>query len=121
MNATNRFRQDTAAPIGALEGAQLLIRGSITSFEPNCKGGSILIASSKESCLAINLRIIDAATGRVVSATTVEGTAGSNRVGFIFAGGSLPVGLGAFNKTPMETAIRNAIEAAVVHIVNTKL
>lgn len=121
LSNSSRFRKDTAAPIGQLEGAQLLIRGSVTAFEPNCKGGSIIIASTKQACVTINLRIIDAATGRVVNATTVEGTSANNGLGFVFTGPDLPIGLGAFSKTPMETALRNCIEAAVQHIVSTKL
>lgn len=122
LAATGRFKQETAAPKGELEGAELLIRGSIIQFEPNCKGGSAILVSGKEACMAINLRIVDAATGRVVNATTVEATSSSNRVGIIWTrGSSLPVGLGTYSKTPMEAAIRNGIEAAVQHIVNTKL
>jgi curli biogenesis system outer membrane secretion channel CsgG len=116
-----RFNQATAAPIGQLEGAQLLIRGSITSFEPSCKGGSLIIVSGNQACVTINLRIIDAATGRVVNATTVNGTSASNTVGLIFARGDMPIGLGAYSKTPMEQAIRNCIEQAVNYIAATKL
>ena len=118
---SSRFKKETAAPIGQLEGAELLIRGSVTQFEPNCKGGSAILVSAKEACMAINLRIVDAKTGRVVNATTVEGTSSSGSVGLIFARSALPVGLGAYSKTPMEAAIRNCIETAVQHIVNTKL
>ena len=118
---SGRFKKETAAPIGQLEGAELLIRGSVTQFEPNCKGGSIIIVSGKEACVAINLRILDAKTGRVVNATTVTGTSGNASVGIIFAGGALPVGLGAYSRTPMEAAIRNCIETAVQFIVNNKL
>ncbi|MBX6420003.1 MAG: hypothetical protein IRZ06_03215 [Nevskia sp.] len=118
---SGRFKKDTAAPIGQLEGAQLLIRGSITAFEPNCKGGSLIIVSGNEACVTLNLRIIDAATGRVVNATTVNGTSAQNSIGLIFATGDLPVGLGAYSRTPMEQAIRNCIDAAVQHIVATKL
>lgn len=118
---SGRFKKETAAPIGQLEGAQLLIRGAITSFESDCKGGSLIIVSAKQACITINIRIIDAASGRVVNATTVNATSANNGVGLIFATGSLPVGLGAFSKTPLENAIRNAIEAAVNHIASTKL
>lgn len=122
LAASGRFKQETAAPKGQLEGAELLIRGSIIQFEPNCKGGSAILVSGKQACLAINLRIVDAATGRVVNATTVEGTSAENRVGIVWTRGSaLPIGLGAYSKTPMEAAIRNAIEAAVQHIVDAKL
>ena len=71
--------------------------------------------------MAINLRIIEAKTGRVVNATTVEGTSAKNRVGLLFTSGALPVGLGTYSNTPMEAAIRNCIETAVQHIASTKL
>ena len=121
LAASGRFKQDTAAPKGELEGAELLIRGSVIQFEPKCKGGSAIIVSGNQACMAINLRIVDAATGRVVNATTVEGTSADNRVGILFPAGSLPIGLGAYSNTPMEAAIRNCIEAAVQHIASTKL
>lgn len=119
---SGRFKKETAAAKGELEGAELLIRGSIIQFEPNCKGGSAILISGKQACMTINLRIVDAATGRVVNATSVEGTSASNRVGILWTrGASLPVGLGTYSKTPMETAIRNCIDAAVQHIVDSKL
>ncbi|MGH8504343.1 MAG: CsgG/HfaB family protein [Stenotrophobium sp.] len=121
LSNSSRFKKDTAAPIGQLEGAQLVVHGAITQFEPNCKGGSIILASAKQACVAINLRIIDAATGRVVNATTVQGTSTSGSVGLIFSGGSLPIGLGAYSHTPMEQAIRQCIESAVNYIVANKM
>ncbi|WP_295685960.1 CsgG/HfaB family protein [uncultured Nevskia sp.] len=121
LSNSSRFKKETAAPIGQLEGAQLIIRGAITSFESSCKGGSLIIVSAKQACVTLNIRIIDAASGRVVNATTVNATSANNSVGIIFTGGALPVGLGAFSKTPLENAIRNAIELAVNHIANTKL
>ena len=121
LSNSNRFAQNTAAPIGQLEGAELLIRGSIIQFEPNCKGGSVILVSGKQACIAINIRIVDARTGRVVNATTVEATSAQNRYGLVFAVGSMPFGLGTYSKTPMEQAIRNGIEAAVAHIVSSKL
>jgi curli biogenesis system outer membrane secretion channel CsgG len=117
---SGRFANETVAPKGELEGAELLVRGSITMFDPKCAGGSIVVFSASQACLAVNIRIVDARTGRVVSATTVEGTAVQSRTGFVFTG-ELPFGLGGFEKTPMETAIRNCIQAAVDHVVKTKL
>ena len=121
FGASGRVKKETAAPIGEIEGAQLLIRGSITQFEPNCRGGSLLLLSAKQACVSINLRIVDAKTGRVVNATTVEGTSTSAGGGLIFATNALPVGLGAWSKTPMETAIRDAIEKAVQFIAKNKV
>lgn len=121
LGDTGRFKQETVAPKGELEGAQLLIRGSVTQFEPKCSGGSILIASTSEACIAINLRIVDVKTGRVVNATTVEATSANNGVGLLFTRTTLPIGLGAYSNTPMEKAIRQAIEKAVNHIAATKV
>jgi curli biogenesis system outer membrane secretion channel CsgG len=121
FGASGRVKKETAAPIGEIEGAQLLIRGSITQFEPNCRGGSLLLVGAKQACVAINLRIVDAKTGRVVNATTVEGTSTSAGGGLIFATNPLPVGLGAWSKTPMESAIRDAIEKAVQFIAKNKV
>ena len=121
LGDTGRFKQDTVAPKGELEGEQLLIRGSVTQFEPKCAGGSVIIASTSEACIAINLRIVDVKTGRVVNATTVEATSANNGVGLLFTRTTLPIGLGAYKNTPMEKAIRNAIELAVQHIAKTKV
>ena len=121
LQSSAEFRADTAAPVGQFEGAELLIRGAVVAFEPDCKGVSVLLAGSGTACITMNLRIIDVTSGRIVNATTVEATSRSNQVGIFFARGDLPIGLGTYNKTPMETALRNAIDAAVRHIVETKV
>jgi curli biogenesis system outer membrane secretion channel CsgG len=121
FGATGRVKRETAAPVGEIEGAELIIRGSVTEFEPKCKGGALLIVAAQQACVTINLRIVDARTGRVVNATTVEGRSDTAGVGLVFATNTLPIGLGGWAKTPMETAIRNCIETAVQHIASSKL
>jgi len=122
FGASGRVKKETAAPIGEIEGAELIIRGAVTEFEPECKGGAALfIIAAKQACVTVNLRIIDAKTGRVVNATTVEGRSGTVGGGLVFATGGLPVGLGGWKKTPMESAIRNCIETAVKYIASSKL
>ena len=54
LSNSDRFRKDTAAPLGQLEGAQLLVRGAITEFEPDCKGGSVILVSGKQACIGLN-------------------------------------------------------------------
>lgn len=112
------FNPETRVERSALEGADIVVRGAVVSFQESCKGVSVLLAGSGTACVTLNLRLVDVATGRILNATTVEATSTSNQVGFFFAKGALPVGLGAYSKTPMETAMRNAIELAVQHIVN---
>jgi curli biogenesis system outer membrane secretion channel CsgG len=123
FGASGRVKKQTAASIGEIEGAQLLIRGSVVQFEEECKAATISIVGFKQACMAINLRIVDATSGRVLSATTVEGK--STTVGggltFSYAGFPLPVGLGAWSKTPMEKAIRECIDKAVQYIISNKL
>ena len=117
---SGRFRNETVAPKGELEGAEFIIKGSITEFEPDCSGGSLLLISAKQACVAISLRIIDVRSGRIVNSTTVEGTSGSAGVGLVFTRSMLPIGLGGWSKTPMEKALRQCIEKAVKHIATTK-
>ncbi|MBY8966264.1 CsgG/HfaB family protein [Algiphilus sp.] len=121
LQSSAEFRADTAAEVGQFEGAELLIRGAVVAFEPDCKGISVLLAGTGTACITMNLRIVDVTTGRIVNATTVEATSKSNQVGIFFARGDLPIGLGAYNRTPMEQALRNAIDTAVRHIVETKI
>jgi curli biogenesis system outer membrane secretion channel CsgG len=120
---SGRVKKETAAEKGEIEGAQLLIRGSVIQFEPECRGATITLVGFKQSCVAVNMRIIDAKTGRVLTSTTVEGTSTAVGGGIAFTprGLPLPVGLGGWSKTPMEKAIRDCIDKAVQYVVNTKL
>jgi curli biogenesis system outer membrane secretion channel CsgG len=122
LGRSGRVRKESAPEVGAIEGAQLLIRGSVVQFEPECSGGTLTVVGLKQACVSIAMRIIDARTGQVLNSTTVDGSA-------VTAGGGLtlnipysplPVGLGGWSKTPMERAIRNCIDSAVQHILKTK-
>lgn len=115
------FAPGSRIATGGFEGAEILVRGAVVAFEPDCKGMSVLLAGTGTACITLNLRMIDVATGRIVNATTVEATSRSNQVGFFFARGDLPIGLGAYSRTPMETALRNAMDLAVQHVVNNAL
>ena len=96
LGASGRVRQETAAPIGEIEGADLLIEGTITEFEPGTAGaaggvGGIIplpgpggrvvrgiggIAGGiKTSHVAMIVKVIDAKTGRRLASEQVEGKA----------------------------------------------
>lgn len=129
MGASGRFRQDTVAPIGELEGAQLLVVAAVTGFDPGVAGGSGkarsvggLLGSRigaavgggyQRAHLAIDLRVIDTATGRILAATSVEGRAHSFDLGGSVLGSQAAGALSTFARTPMEQAIRSAIDSAV--------
>jgi len=130
LGASGRIKKETAAPIGQIEGAELLVTGAVTEFEPGSSGigGGIgggsksivggILGAIKKSHIAIDLRVIDTRTSRLVAATTVEGTA--TDIGGLtgLAGGHLGGGLGGWHKQPIEKALRIAIGAAVDFIVS---
>ncbi len=116
---------------GLLEGADILVVGAITAFEPEASGiggGGIAIPfkvpvlggvaiKKKEAYIAVDIRLIDVRTGRIISATTVEGKASQWKVGTggagVFGNMALGAGLEVYKNTPMEKAIRVMIEKAV--------
>jgi curli biogenesis system outer membrane secretion channel CsgG len=134
LAASGRVKQGTGAPIGEIEGAELLVVGAVTEFEPGTTGvrgglggvgfpgaaGRILggvTGGFRESHLALDMRLVDAKSSRVVAATTVEGRAQDFDLGGALGGVGSSVGLGGalggWSKTPMEKALRIALAEAV--------
>lgn len=134
LGASGRIRQDTAAPIGEIEGAELLIVGAVTEFEGGASGmqgggggfgGGVLGALAggyRRAHMAIDVRIVDARTSRVLAATSVEGEATDVNMGGMLGGyaggGALAAGLGGWKNTPTEKALRMCINDAVNFIVS---
>ena len=125
IGASGRVKPETAAPIGEIEGADLLIRGTVTEFEPGSEGSGMTIPlpggvqipiNVMKSHLAAIIKIIDAKTSRVLASKQVQGKA-TDFGGGIGLGGGLPGTFAIYSKTPMEKAIRIAIEEAVKMIV----
>lgn len=139
FGATGRVKQETAAPIGEIEGADLLIKGAITEFEPGSAGagggaGGVIpipvpgrrisigvggIAGGvRASHIAMIIKVIDAKTSRILASEQVEGKA--TDIGGLTGGWAGPLAgvFGGYSKTPMEKAIRIAIEEAVRLIVS---
>lgn len=136
-----RVGDATRIPRGELEGAELLVVGALTAFDAGLSGAAIPIPiplgknfssfgvmslSFKRGFAALDLRIIDAATGRIVASTAVEGR--NTSYGFDLQGvyGSgfgyvpLPGVLGAFSKTPVEAALQKMVTAAIGRIAEQK-
>ncbi|HET6201894.1 MAG TPA: CsgG/HfaB family protein [Planctomycetota bacterium] len=125
LGASGRVRREAAAPIGEIEGAELLVTAAVTGFDPGATGGegSItgglggvfggLTGAFKQARVSIDLRVLDVRTSRVVAATSVEGTATGVSAGVGSIGGGLIGPLSGFANTPLEKAIRGAIAKAV--------
>lgn len=129
LGASGRVEQETAAPIGKIEGAELLVTGAVTEFEPGSAGigggiggitgtwqeavAGIILGSIKISHVAIDIRVIDTATSRILLAASVEGKAKDFNLGGIAVGSHVGGGLGSYSKTPVEKAVRVALGEAV--------
>ena len=84
LGASGRIQPGTEAPIGKIEGAELLVVGAVTEFEPHASGlgGGLgarlggplgaIAAGFKKAHIAIDLRLVDAKTSRILAATSVE-------------------------------------------------
>jgi curli biogenesis system outer membrane secretion channel CsgG len=84
---SGRLKPGEGAKIGQLTGAQYLVMGTITAFQPDTEtkvsGGGLFGRAKVEQTnhgayLAVDLRIVDTSTGEVRFARTIEGhTSGS--------------------------------------------
>lgn len=129
LGATGRIKGETAAAIGEIEGAELLVVGSVTEFEGNASGmgggagGGVtgllgaVMGGFKKAHMAIDIRVIDARTSRILAATSVEGEATDVNLGGMLAGyggaGALAGGLSGWKNTPTEKALRICLNKAV--------
>ena len=121
---------------GKVKGADLLIMGAITGWEPGTSGGGgglgggmlgkagavfgAVRGGYKKSSMAMDIRIVDTETSEVLAATRVEGLAKDVNMGAMLGAlggsGGMGGGLGGYAKTPMEKAIRTCIYNAVKYI-----
>jgi curli biogenesis system outer membrane secretion channel CsgG len=137
LGASGRMKRQTAAPIGELEGAELLVVGAVTGFDPGVSGGGgnlgaalggllgrggaaigSLAGGVRTAHIAIDVRVVDTRTGRVVAANSVQGSASEFSGSLGIAGTPFSAALGGFSKTPMEKAIRDVIETSVNFVVS---
>jgi curli biogenesis system outer membrane secretion channel CsgG len=137
---SGRVKRETAPDIGEIEGAEFLIYGAVTEYTPeqtNVQGGvgigatggailgipggaligglaeQALSASASQNHVAIDIRVVDARTGRVVNSTSVQAKA--NDLGGTMGGlfGTTLVGLSGSYQTPTQKAVRACIIKAV--------
>lgn len=129
LGASGRVKEETAAPIGEIEGAELLVVAAVTEFQEHASGGGgtiggfgggvlgALSGGVENAHMAIDLRLIDTKTSRIVAATSVEGKATDvnlgGALGGYFGGGALGGALSGYKNTPTGKAIRQCIEEAV--------
>jgi curli biogenesis system outer membrane secretion channel CsgG len=91
LSASGRVSKESSILIGKLTGAQYLVTGTVTAFEDNSetrqRSGFLGIGArtetiSRDGYLAVDVRVIDTASGEISFARTIEGhTEASARTG----------------------------------------
>lgn len=129
LGAQRLVPKETAAQVGKLIGAQVLIVGSVTEFEQAEKGGSLGIGlggrsmglglggQAIEGHVGMDVRLVDTTTGQVLTSKRVEAKASATGVSLTVDTRDVTFGGDAFYKTPIGQAARQAIHEAVALIV----
>jgi len=120
LGASGRIAEDSAAPIGELQGAQYTVIGSVTSYQENTEGtgggigykGFSIGGSKSEAYIAVDVRVINNRTGALDYVRTIEGTSSGSGISLGAYKGGWGGDLDSYKKTPAGKAIR----AAVIHI-----
>ncbi len=121
LGANGRVNHETAAPIGKMTGAEWLIKAAITEYtdRKSSSGGSLLLRNlgigekKKEAYVALDLRIIDAATGQVVDSVKADGRSHSGGIQAGFAAAGVALNGHKEDTTPIGQATRAALVEAV--------
>lgn len=129
LAARGLTRPGTSPRPGQLIGAQLLIRGSVTEFNEGDAGGGFTLGGPIASGfaggisprietgqVAIDFRVIDTTTGRVVATHTARGRIDNRSIALAGVGNNVQFGADAFESTALGEATRAAIEDAVQFI-----
>ncbi|WP_392342846.1 CsgG/HfaB family protein [Pseudoalteromonas prydzensis] len=128
LAASGRVSAASGAAYGEIEGAEIVVVAAVTEFDDDSSGASVgtggfigdvfssVSAGFSGSHMAIDLRLIDTRTSRILAATSIEG--GSKDFDFTSAatnfGGALVGGnLSGWSNTPKEKALREVIIKAV--------
>jgi len=122
---SGRVRPETAAKVGELLGAQILVKGAVTEFVEKESGGAggIFVGGigiggqTSEGYVAMDLRLVDATTGQVLQSHRAEGKIKSTGIGGIAFFKGIAFGGASFNKTALGKATRAAVQDAVGFVV----
>jgi len=122
--------RETAPGAGRLVGAEVVIKGTITEFDPNKKGGGLTLGmalpnmplgirlgrNGSTAHVGLDISIVDAANGHTKSSHRVvaDSKTGGWTLGLDYKRASL--GGDRFTKSPLGVASRNALGQAVLKI-----
>lgn len=140
FSASGKVGDASKIPMGEMEGAELLLIGALTGFSPDASGFGgfplpiplnkrgdvgVMDIEYRKAHIAMDLRVIDVKTGRILATAAVEGSAsnmglGLSQYGRITHGNTvirMPIALRGYANTPVEKAINKMVDAAVGAVV----
>lgn len=116
LSASGRVSQSTLVKMRKIKGAKYLIAGTVSAFEKtSAKGGKVRykglsVGGKKEkSYIAVDVKVIDAETGEIVDARTIEATAKAKAIGAGLSLRNFSIAGADAKKTPTGKAIRACI------------
>jgi len=127
LAASGRVNADFAPAKGKIIGAQAVVFGDITQykFEQSSMGGKLSVLKGLggkvdrvTALVGIDIRIIDAATGQILASQHASGNASISGVSADFTKTNQTLSAAASISTPLGQASRQALDKAVVSIVN---
>lgn len=128
LGQTGLVRSGTAARVGQLLGAQLLIKGVVSEFAYKQSGGAFGIqfrgmglgTKSSMAHVGLDIRIIDANTAEIIDAHHVKQTASARgfSIDYIASSEDLKIGTTSFENTPLGQAVRAAIHEAILYLIS---
>lgn len=125
--------KESAAKVGQVLGAQLLVKGAVTEFEQDAEGGGMKLGvgglpgglslggggNTVSAHVGIDLRLIDTSTSQVVRSVRAEGKGARRGVAASIDVKNVSLGGDAFKNTPLGLATREAIMKAVFMVQQT--
>ena len=128
LSRSTMARKEEAIGQGAMDVADLMVYATVSEFESQAGGGGFGIGvplmnlpfnigtSSKTAHMAIDLRVVDVGTGRVLATQRLTGSASASSTSLGLSPRvkdmTLPVTIDTFKNTPMEQAIRTCVDQA---------
>jgi curli biogenesis system outer membrane secretion channel CsgG len=123
LEDVNRERalNDDPAKAGKTLGAQVIIRGAVTELSFKRSGGGANLVSEvidgtvvrSVATVAIDLKIVDVESGRVLDAVRAEGRVGSSLTALNLKKDDLKFGVASFENGPLGRAVRSAINDGI--------
>lgn len=116
LSASGRVSKSTLVKMRKIKGAKYLIAGTVAAFEQSgAKGGKVRFkglsvgGKKTKTYIAVDVKVIDAETGEIVDARTIEASAKGKAIGAGLSLRNFSIAGGEAKKTPTGKAIRACI------------